>query len=71
MNSPFDGLVGRRIQLTQMGADDPHPMDPGSIGTVKSVCAWPDQTWSVSVNWENTTRMLSLVCPPDQFIILD
>ena len=66
----WEGLLGKRIELIRM-SDDPRPMESGSIGTVMSVCLWPDQTWSVSVNWENTTRRLSLVCPPDQFIILD
>ena len=36
-----------RIKLTYMG-DDPHPIEAGTCGTVKSVC-WFQNTWNVDV----------------------
>lgn len=64
-----DSLVGRRIELTHM--DDLDPIAVGSVGEVQKVTRWSDGTYQLSVKWEGQTRRLSMVCPPDEFIILD
>jgi hypothetical protein len=58
---------GDRIRLIAM-LDDPHPVPPGTTGTVTAVRL--QRTWSqVDVKWDNG-RTLMLVVPPDQFEVL-
>lgn len=63
-------LIGRRIELTHM-PDDPYPVDVGSVGEVEKITPWPDGSYMVRVRWHNITRALGLVCPPDEFRLLD
>lgn len=55
----FGLKVGDRIELIQMGTDDPYPMEPGAIGTVRGFCVTPgfDQIW---MDWDNG-RGLNLI----------
>lgn len=62
---------GDRIQLLLM-PNDPHPIEPGTKGTVMGVTKniWNDGSDQIAVEWDNG-RALSLVSPPDSFLILD
>lgn len=63
-------LIGRRIELTHM-PDDPDPVPVGSVGVIEKITRWPDGTYQLNVRWENAKRTLAMVCPPDQFRILE
>lgn len=63
-------LIGRRIELTHMG-NDPDLMPVGSVGRIEKIRRWPDGSYVVTVKWESVARSLALVCPPDEFRILD
>ena len=58
------GLVGRRIKLIQM-VDDPHPVEPGTEGTIYNVGGEV-----INVKWDNG-RNLGVVMGHDLFDILD
>jgi len=65
-----NNLVGKRIRLLEMGADDPCPIPAGTTGTVQRVSnPFPDQT-QIGVKWD-IPRSLSLVVPPDRFEVID
>ncbi len=65
---------GDRIRLVEM-PDDPCPITPGSLGTVKSVKSlgflgkpesfYLEALWQVDVAWDDR-RSLFLVIPPDR-----
>jgi len=58
---------GTRLRLVAM-VDDPDPLPPGSLGTVRGAQTFPGwaQIW---VHWDNG-RTLSLAVPPDQYEIV-
>lgn len=64
--------VGDRIELISM-PNDPNPIPFGTKGTVKGVTPLSffgsDET-QIVVNWDNGRR-LNLICPPDQFKIIN
>ncbi len=53
--------VGTRIELVQMG-DDPHPIPPGTRGTVTFV----DDMGQIGMRWDNG-QSLSLIPGTDSF----
>jgi hypothetical protein len=57
-------LVGRRIKLVEM-VDDPHPVEPGTEGTIYHVGGDV-----INVKWDNG-RSLGVVMGHDLFDILD
>ena len=62
---PFN--EGDRIELVRM-PDDPHPIEPGSRGTVVSCCdlsTGGKDSWQLTVRWDDAKWSLSLVIPPD------
>lgn len=68
---------GDRIELLEMGLEDdgrpdPHPMKPGSKGTVRQVLPIWQEKASIMVDWDpEVGRTLSLVVPPDRFRIIE
>ena len=68
MTSPQPGY---RIKLIAM-PNDPHPISPGTTGTVRAVrkCASGQGAWSqVDMDWDNG-RKLMLSVPPDEFEVV-
>lgn len=64
----LDALVGKRIELTEM-LNDPAPILPGDKGTVLDV--YQDTNYyQLGIKWDSG-RSLSLLCPPDKYVILD
>jgi len=60
--------INDRIQLIEMGGNDPCPIPSGSTGTVTSLNHFQD-AWQISVKWD-CPRSLALVYPPDLFCVL-
>lgn len=60
--------VGDRIELVKM-PDDPCPIEPGAQGTVLLTPQLFEDRYQIHVDWDNK-RTLSLVVPPDEFLIL-
>ena len=66
-------VPGDIISLIEMGPD-PCPMQPGTVGVVRSTARWTDETWQLSVDWKPSPngeqRSLALVWPVDKVKIL-
>lgn len=66
MRKTLDNLVGKRIELVEMGADEPNPIETGTRGTVVYV----DDIGTIHVNWDNG-RSLGLVPGQDRYRIIN
>ena len=56
--------IGDRIKLINM-IDDPDPIKPGTLGTVRRVLPWLDE-WTVYMEWDGG-RTLSMCLPGDTY----
>jgi hypothetical protein len=56
--------AGDRIRLIEM-PDDPAPIEPGSLGTVISVVAFPQNEYQIMMKWDSG-RTLNL-CEIDRW----
>lgn len=66
---PWDG---RRFRLLGMGDDEPHPVPPGSTGTIDWVVPWGEDELHLNVTWdEGVNRSLNLIVPTDQIELLE
>lgn len=54
-DTAFGVSVGDRIELVSMG-DDPHPVSPGTRGTVVHLCDTPGFE-QIGVNWDDGRRL--------------
>lgn len=59
---------GTRIEMVYMG-DDPHPIESGAKGTVKSVCDFGNGEVQLSVQWDNG-RTLGVILPQDRVRVI-
>lgn len=57
------GIVGKRIKMIKM-SPDPHPIEPGTMGTIKMV----DGIGQIHVNWDNG-RSLAVIPGVDEYEI--
>ncbi len=64
--------AGDRIKLLSM-PEDPHPVPPGTLGTVVSVnpvdIGGGDRFTQIDVKWDNG-RSIMLCTPPDRFEVV-
>lgn len=62
-------VPGARFRLIEMGADDPCPVAPGSIGTIDSIIDWGAGVtgrWHFNVTWDpEVGRSLNIAWPTD------
>jgi Domain of unknown function (DUF4314) len=63
---------GRRVRLLGFGEPDRRSLEPGTLGTIRSV----DDLGTVHVEWDNGVRLGCIVIPagsdrPDRLEVLD
>lgn len=56
--------VGDRVEMIHQ-PDDPHPIEPGTLGTVSGTRSSFDTYHQLDVDWDNG-RTLAVVLPVDQ-----
>lgn len=61
----FIEVVGKRIKMIKM-ANDPNPIEPGAMGTIKMV----DGIGQLHVNWDNG-RTLAVIPDKDEYVVVD